>query len=717
MAENINYLYKKLEVGKDFIDPNVIAIPKYISDNLKYEFFDWQKSAFENFLINESSEKYKKNPSHLMFNMATGTGKTLLMAATLLYYYKQDYRHFIFFVNQNNIVDKTENNFIDNTHSKYLFKQNIVIDDAIVNIKKVDTLSDNPQGIEIKFTTIQKLYNDIHLERENQTTLKDLHNKNIVMFADEAHHLNANTKYEKDDAMLLNLNDELRNNASQKDTERCGWEHTVIELILNKNRESKNNKNVLLEFTATIPENDQVAKKYECKIIYRFGLKEFLRAGYTKEINLISSTLNKKQRILQALVFNWYRHKIALKNNIINFKSVILFRSKIIEDSKKDYEDFCHWVGEINADDFKFLESISDKITQSKKTSEQGQSRMSDVLEYIKNNEISYGEIAQWVNANFQEKNIIITNSKNGTTTKEQTSQEQEKLLNNLEDKNNHIRAIFTVKRLTEGWDVLNLFDIVRLDETQNVGGTASKSGKVPEATTQEKQLIGRGVRYYPFAYKEAKPNKRKFDKDTTHELRVLEELYYYAYDENAKYISHLSQELKKDGYITDDKEAKEFAIKPEFKETDFYKNIKVWHNKRIDNPERQKATLANIENKFTYTTPSLHFNHRELDFDGDDKQIMNNTEQNKGTTTVKLKDIGRHIFNKAINIKAQQSNSLFCFEKLKQELKIQSMEDLLNDKFLGNFSIDFIHNVDITNTDKLKALLKFLERIFSEDW
>jgi len=50
-------------------------------------------------------------PTHLMFNMATGTGKTLLMAALILYYYKKGYRHFIFFVNQNNIVDKTENNF------------------------------------------------------------------------------------------------------------------------------------------------------------------------------------------------------------------------------------------------------------------------------------------------------------------------------------------------------------------------------------------------------------------------------------------------------------------------------------------------------------------------------------------------------------------------------------------------------------------------------
>ncbi len=51
-------------------------------------------------------------------------------------------------------------------------------------------------------------------------------------------------------------------------------------------------------------------------------------------------------------------------------------------------------------------------------------------------------------NTIFSERNCIITNSKTGTKTIEKTTDEQEKLLNSLEDKNNHITAIFTVKRL-----------------------------------------------------------------------------------------------------------------------------------------------------------------------------------------------------------------------------------------------------------------------------
>ena len=78
------------------------------------------------------------------------------------------------------------------------------------------------------------------------------------MLADEAHHLNVNTKNKKE-----NLNTDFKGNngrASAVEIERKGWEHTVINLILNKNGQYKDNKNVLLEFTATVPDEEQVLK-------------------------------------------------------------------------------------------------------------------------------------------------------------------------------------------------------------------------------------------------------------------------------------------------------------------------------------------------------------------------------------------------------------------------------------------------------------------------
>ena len=116
LEETIHKDALQLDIRKPKID-------SYIHGNLKHKFFPWQEEAFENFLLFQKirEKKHCNIPTHLMFNLATGAGKTLLMAATLLYYYKKGYRRFLFFVNRKNIVDKTEHNFIDNTHPKYLF--------------------------------------------------------------------------------------------------------------------------------------------------------------------------------------------------------------------------------------------------------------------------------------------------------------------------------------------------------------------------------------------------------------------------------------------------------------------------------------------------------------------------------------------------------------------------------------------------------------------
>jgi len=128
-------LHEQIKNAIEFGTPKP-EIPEYISSNLKYPFFDWQREAFQYLLLNEKKTEGKNEPTHLMFNMATGTGKTLVMASCILYYYQKGYRKFIFFVNQKNIIYKTENNFIDSIHNKYLFADKIVIDDETINIKK-----------------------------------------------------------------------------------------------------------------------------------------------------------------------------------------------------------------------------------------------------------------------------------------------------------------------------------------------------------------------------------------------------------------------------------------------------------------------------------------------------------------------------------------------------------------------------------------------------
>ena len=711
-------LNEQIKNAIDFGTPKP-EIPDYIKSNLKYSFFDWQEEAFQYMLLNENKIKEKNKPTHLMFNMATGTGKTLVMASLILHYYKKGYRKFIFFVNQKNIIYKTENNFIDTNHNKYLFSDQIVIDDETINIKKVEVFSKSNEGVEIKLTTIQQLYNDIHIQKENQVLLDDLIKKDIVMLADEAHHLNADTKNLQGE---LDLNTELKDNASLKDIEKKGWEHTVIELLLNKNGGKEDNRNVLLEFTATIPEIKEVLDKYADKTIYKFGLKEFLTAGYTKEINLLSSTLEKKERILQALLFSWYRHKIALKNDLSNWKPVILFRSKSIEDSKNDFEEFLIMIKNLQVSDFDFLKNIEERFTQGNDVYQQGKSRVLDLIKFIKHEGIKKSEIVTFLKDSFAERNCIITNSQtNKAKTKEDIDEDTDKLLNNLEDNDNHIRAIFTVNKLTEGWDVLNLFDIVRLYSGRDEGKDAKGNRKAGSATVSEIQLIGRGVRYYPFQYQDKIKNKRKFDEFLGNEMRVLEELYYHS-DSDHRYIDELKRELKKKGLIDDGRIEKRFNIKSDFAESMFFKNLKIWKNEQIENPERKQKTLDYLKNSLDlkFELGSLEISEQEVEFNNEDfdRERLNINNANKQTHVVRIKDFEKHIFEKAVNIKSKKQNSLLRFESLQQEVNINSLEDFRT-KLVGDLKIKVVTIKssfnDISNKEKLDILLKVLDMIFAE--
>lgn len=705
-------------------------IHNYITDNIRFELYKWQEEALINFLIHEQVKKVEEsiNPTHLLFNMATGTGKTLLMAALILYYYKQGYRHFIFFVNQNNIVGKTEDNLTDSSHNKYLYKKTIVIDEKTVNIQKVDNFSDGTNDIQILFTSIHKLHNAVYTVKEDSIFLEDLQKQDLIMLGDEAHHLNASTK-KANGQTELNLKAELMGNASQADIERS-WEHTVIELILNKGKkiQDETNNNALLEFTATVPTVKEVVEKYIDKTIYKFDLKDFLKAGYTKEINLVSSSFDKKKRIMQALVFNWYRHKIAVENGLVNFKPVILFRSKFIDKAKKnnseeDYKYFLDIIKNLSAADFNFLDEVDEKeLFDITETYQKGKSRIIDIKHYIKEKVISRKDIIEYLIHAFHERNCIITNSKAGTKTKEKTDEESERLLNSLEDKENHIRAIFTVKRLTEGWDVLNLYDIVRLYEGRDEGAS-SNGRKAGQATVSEVQLIGRGVRYYPFPYQDKEIRKRKFDSNLDHELRVLEEFYFHS-DDNHRYIDELKRELKKQELLPEnDKVIKKFRLKQDFEEN-YTKGINLYKNEAIENPAKRKRTLDELKKEFEFEYRLERFGLSEtrviLDKKEDETRLKAG-ESDSNTISKRLKDFDRHIIRKAINIQAKKDNSILRFNKLKDELNISSVEDISTDKFLGEFPVTLItpKNIErleqLDNKSQLHALISFFGKVASE--
>ena len=130
-----------------------ISLPNYMVDNLRFEIRPYQKEAFKRYIYldMENLEEKPRKPYHLLYNMATGSGKTLIMAGLMLHLYKKGYRNFLFFVNSNNIIKKTKDNFLNPQASKYLFHNKIIIDGKEVFLKEIDNFEEaDDQNINIK---------------------------------------------------------------------------------------------------------------------------------------------------------------------------------------------------------------------------------------------------------------------------------------------------------------------------------------------------------------------------------------------------------------------------------------------------------------------------------------------------------------------------------------------------------------------------------------
>jgi type III restriction enzyme len=653
-----------------------INLPNYITDNLKQGYGErpYQIESFKRFiyLLNEDIDGKPKKPYHLLYNMATGSGKTLVMAGLMLYLYEKGFRNFLFFVNSNNIIKKTKDNFLNPQASKYLFNDKIVIDGKEVYIKETDTFeSADDKNINIKFTTIQQLHIDLNNTKENTVTYEDFKDKKMVLIADEAHHLSSATKNSGD---LLG-----------------SWEGTVMEIL------KQNYDNLLLEFTATLDyDSGEITKKYQDKVIFKYDLAQFRIDKYSKEINLIRSEFEQRERIIQALILNLYRQELATSYNI-NLKPVILFKAKqTIKESENNKINFHKLIDEMS---FEFIENVRSNATVP---------IVQKAFLFFDNKNISSSEIAKRIKSNFKFENCISANN-------DKEIEETQLKLNSLEDDNNPIRAVFAVQRLNEGWDVLNLFDIVRLYEGQNTGGTNKTVGTT---TLAEAQLIGRGARYFPFSIEEGQDKyTRKYDDDIANDLKVLEELYYHT-KEDSRYISELKKALISSGIYEDDEKlvTKQLVMKLSFKETEFYKNGQIVYNKKV---ERKYYNIRSFED---LGVSKHNFVHKLSSGIGRMSNIFNNEEEVNSDKTIitnkdlKLANIPKHIIRYAL-----AQNPFFYFDSLERYFpNVHSISNFIESTgYLGGLEVTFNGSKErlsnITNTDYLLSIQGLLLSIEAE--
>lgn len=643
-------------------------VPDSVAQNLnpRFELRPYQVEAFARFFhCYKNDFPGKTYPLHFLFNMATGSGKTLIMAGLILYLYEQGYRNFLFFVNSTNIIEKTKDNFLNPASIKYLFNQDIHLGGRRVRVSPVENFEAvNPGDINICFTTIQKLHSDLTSEKENALTFEDFRKHKVVLIADEAHHMNVKTKAQ---GQLFE-----------------SWENTVERIF------TQNEDNLLLEFTATHDyATPAMVEKYRNKVIIRYDLLQFRNDRFSKDVVIVQSDFDQQERILQALILSQYKQEVAAKYRI-NLKPVILFKAqRTIEQSKQVKADFYQLIAGLTAEHIASIRKSNIPLVRR-------------AFRFFDEHRISDEQLAERLKREFHPDFCLSVND-------EGEKERYQVLVNTLEDKNNRIRVIFAVQKLNEGWDVLNLFDIVRCYEARDSG-----QSKIGMTTLSEAQLIGRGARYFPFVLPEHNDRfRRKFDGDLNHELRVLEELHYHSINDS-RYIAEIRQALIEQGMMDEYEVTRELKLKDSFKKTPFYEYGIVWLNDRRPKDYQRIRSLADLGvKKRSYT-------HFIATGRGGATAALENAEKglvpkDETRLDVKVRDIERNIVQSAI-----ARNPFFTFASLKRYFpRLDSIRAFIeSEDYLGGLEITFqgnVYGLDDNHAEKLAAMSGLLRQIEAE--
>ena len=647
-------------------------IPEYINGNLIHTLRAYQDKAIRNYHYTQT--EIKPNPQHVLFNMATGSGKTDLMAGLILYLYQEHgYRNFLFTVNTNSVLMKTKDNLVNENSEKYLFQDKIEIDGKHIFIKQVERFPRIQQDntIYIKLSSVQKVSDDLFVLKENTMGLSDYENQPVAVLADEAHHYSASTK-------------------SEKEAEKT-WESAINKIL--HARDDKEQKNLLLEFTATVDfDKEVIYNKYRDKVVYRYPLNQFMFDGYSKQVKRIETSASDQDKMLNAVLLSQFRKYCAYAEGVTGtFKPVIMFKSATVKISLEANKVFNELIQNLNVTDLLAF------IKRQQVLDSNDSSALSLAYDFYLKNEDQLGKIIREIKHDFDSRNVLNANDdKRGNM----LEKGQYQALNTLENPNNLYRVVFAVAKLTEGWDVLNLYDIVRIEK---------EAGTNKSATMVEAQLIGRGARYYPFEIEGQKSYQRRFDNDSTNKQLFLETLHYHTMNE-PQYLKQLVGSLKQMDLPTgEDKKNPpiEIKLKSSFKKTEAYKKGKIYYNEVVDVEDEWFDSIDKYGiNHQTDISRNLNYGSREVSY-----------QANAGVTETKTISVGR--FDARYIKKAIQRLEFYQFDNLKKYMPLMpSMKEFIYGKnWLNANELNLFLTVpkdykstDVTPDDILNVVIELLK-------
>jgi len=467
LANDPSYLAATEKTEQQFI----LDVEKYMSHNFRY----YQKealAAFDYFLRAGGDNWFKQNLYENIgdrqipfygFEMATGSGKTLLMGALILYLWKHHgQKNFLIIVPSTEIYEKTIHNF-DSNHIKRVFsnylveKYNLVTGD---NFTDRSSNYDPDAAFSIYVFTVQKFFERASGEQvlkvdkpweespwkrggDTISFREFLKERGLVVLTDEAHH-------------YQNYRVSQEGNKSSGD---------VI---------ADFGPQIVLEFTATAVTDDPSSSKRNQKIIYDYPINRFLDDGYGKKVRAFGYTggvgvsedatvsEEDKRKFLVAFLIHMVKKKaLALADEESKPKPILLVRAREIEHA----DNLLPEIEKICLED-SLIEEVYSEITGGRKY---------DITELVRAN-VTLDEFKKDIKA--IPGKAFVYHSKNASNL------DIREKIDTIETNDQEI--LIQIKKLEEGWDLLNPYTILILS---NNTGTSVKR--------YVRQLIGRGVRLF----------------------------------------------------------------------------------------------------------------------------------------------------------------------------------------------------------------------------
>jgi len=391
------------------------------------------------------------------FEMATGSGKTLLIGALIIYLFKtENYKNFLIITPSTEIYKKTINN-LDVMSKKSIFSQSIEFKFNVVNGDNFINKSSNydeDSDFNVFIFNIQKFFERttgiLKVDKEweesywkdklgNTITFREfLKSNRLVIITDEAHHY--------------------------QNIQIKGREQTSGKIIISLEPE------LVLEFTATAITEEEAKDRRTQKIIYKFPINKFISDGYGKRARAYGYssveekskgpeiTKDDKNKFLVSYMIHLVK-KIALKQE--NFKPILLIRARNIEHADNLYK----WVkNELNGET-KLIENIHKEIVEGEKFVITALIKKYISLDYFKESIAKLPKLSfVYHSQNENDKEIIDK-------------------VNTIET--NDQEVLIQIKKLEEGWDIKNPYTILILSISKG------------DRKNYIKQLIGRGVRLF----------------------------------------------------------------------------------------------------------------------------------------------------------------------------------------------------------------------------